>query len=59
MVGFTLDIYEPPADTIIIGEGGVMDYVLNINRLELLQKIKGEHLWLTLYLISMLGMSLF
>lgn len=51
MVGFTLDIYEPPADTIIIGEGGVMDYVLNINRLELLQKIKGEHLWLTLYLI--------
>ena len=40
MVGFTLDIYEPPADTIIIGEGGVMDCVLNINRLELLQKIK-------------------
>lgn len=44
MVGFTLDIYEPPADTIIIGEGGVMDCILNINRLELLQKIKGEHL---------------
>jgi len=45
MVGFTLDIYEPPADAIIIGEGGVMDCVLlYINRLELSQKIKGEHL---------------